>query len=284
MSIALVIKVYDGVVLASDSASTLFISGKDGPRGVLNVYNNADKIINLSIGKPIGMIGWGMGGIGGASISTLAKDVRRRFMSEDNNWNIKSKYKIEDVVNRVRKFFYKEKYLPVYHDAEKKPTIAFFIAGYSSESEAPEVWQVTIKNGESPGPICLRDQKAFGINWGGEIETIHRLIKGVGLRLPNVLGELGIPKEQIEPAFNKISSMLEMPLVVEAMPIQDAIDLAQFLVKTTIEFVRFIPGAPTVGGPIDIAVISKHEGFKWIQRKYYFDLKYNPRRKNEFTI
>jgi hypothetical protein len=60
------------------------------------------------------------------------------------------------------------------------------------------------------------------------------------------------------------------------MPIQDVIDLAEFLVHSTIMFSRFAPGAPTVGGPIEIAAITKHEGFKWVQRKYYYDLRLNP--------
>jgi len=32
----------------------------------------------------------------------------------------------------------------------------------------------------------------------------------------------------------------------------------------------------TVGGPIDVAVISKGEGFVWIKRKYYFEKEINP--------
>ena len=59
------------------------------------------------------------------------------------------------------------------------------------------------------------------------------------------------------------------------MPIQDAIDLAEFLVDLTTRYVRFKPGLPTVGGPIEIAAITKHEGFKWIQRKHYFSTKLN---------
>jgi hypothetical protein len=31
----------------------------------------------------------------------------------------------------------------------------------------------------------------------------------------------------------------------------------------------------TVGGPIDVAVISKHDGFVWIKRKYYFEEQLN---------
>ncbi len=57
-------------------------------------------------------------------------------------------------------------------------------------------------------------------------------------------------------------------LSVPAMPIQDAIDLARFLVETTIGFVRFAVFLPkSVGGAVEIASITKHEGFRWVQRK-----------------
>jgi hypothetical protein len=32
----------------------------------------------------------------------------------------------------------------------------------------------------------------------------------------------------------------------------------------------------TVGGPIDVAVISKGDGFVWIKRKHYFERDLNP--------
>ncbi len=34
--------------------------------------------------------------------------------------------------------------------------------------------------------------------------------------------------------------------------------------------------AETVGGPIDVAVISKGDGFIWIKRKHYFSPELNP--------
>jgi hypothetical protein len=34
--------------------------------------------------------------------------------------------------------------------------------------------------------------------------------------------------------------------------------------------------AETVGGPIDVAVISKGDGFIWIKRKHYFKPELNP--------
>jgi hypothetical protein len=39
--------------------------------------------------------------------------------------------------------------------------------------------------------------------------------------------------------------------------------------------VRFMPGHDTVGGETDMAVVTKHEGFKWVQRKHYYPLELN---------
>ena len=60
------------------------------------------------------------------------------------------------------------------------------------------------------------------------------------------------------------------------VPIQDAIDLVEYLVEVTIGFVRFTPGAPTVAPPIDIAAITRHEKFKWIRRKHFYSPDLNP--------
>ena len=55
-----------------------------------------------------------------------------------------------------------------------------------------------------------------------------------------------------------------------------SIDLARFLVETTKGFIRFSVGlVKTVGGPIEIAAITKHEGFKWVQRKHFFSREMN---------
>jgi len=35
-------------------------------------------------------------------------------------------------------------------------------------------------------------------------------------------------------------------------------------------------GAPTVGGPIEMAAITKHDGFKWIRHKQYYEKRLNP--------
>ena len=64
-------------------------------------------------------------------------------------------------------------------------------------------------------------------------------------------------------------------LVIPAMPIQDAIDVARFAVETATKFARYGLRPETVGGPTEIAVITKHEGFKWVARKHYYPAELN---------
>jgi ABC-type branched-subunit amino acid transport system substrate-binding protein len=59
-------------------------------------------------------------------------------------------------------------------------------------------------------------------------------------------------------------------LIEPSMPTQDAIALTEFLAETVKGYVRFLPGPDTVGGSTDVAVVTKHEGFKWIRRKHYY--------------
>jgi hypothetical protein len=62
-------------------------------------------------------------------------------------------------------------------------------------------------------------------------------------------------------------------------PLYDAVDfldkpelavLAENLVSLTALKQKISLDLETVGGPIDVAVISKHDGFIWIKRKHYF--------------
>jgi hypothetical protein len=280
LTIAISLKVHDGVVLAADSASTLFGRDPSGAPAVVNVYNTANKVFNLYKGLPIGAITWGAGSIGLASISTLVKDLRRRLMSQDSShkdWAVgKETYTVESVAQAICHFFFEEQYDGAFKDFKEKPSLGFIVAGYSAGQDLPEEWHVETTAGVRPEPRILRQKEHMGISWRGEPEAITRLLRGYGTMLPRVLEELGVPPEQVQPAMTQIRARLEVPLAQPPMPIQDAIDLAMFLVDVAIKFSRFAPGAPTVGGPIEVAAITKHEGFKWVRRKFYYQAKYNP--------
>jgi hypothetical protein len=65
--------------------------------------------------------------------------------------------------------------------------------------------------------------------------------------------------------------------MVRFMPKQELAHMAESLVNLTTIKRHVSAEKETVGGPIDIAVISKIEGFVWIKRKHYFDKEFNHR-------
>jgi len=187
-----------------------------------------------------------------------------------------SQYSIRAVAEGLRRFFFEELYVPAFKEFEEKPLLGFVAAGYSAGEGLAEEWRIQISGGQCAEPELLREKEAAGISWSGEPEAITRVLMGHGTMLPEVLRELGVPEEQVAPAMGQIRARLEVPMALAAMPIQDAIDLAAFFVDATVNFSRFAPGPPTVGGPIEVAAITKHEGFKWVRRKFYYDARYNP--------
>lgn len=64
---------------------------------------------------------------------------------------------------------------------------------------------------------------------------------------------------------------------VEVLPKEELAEMAEALVNLTSFKRRVSLGeVETVGGPIDVAVISKGDGFVWIKRKHYFQPELNP--------
>jgi hypothetical protein len=54
-------------------------------------------------------------------------------------------------------------------------------------------------------------------------------------------------------------------------------EVAYSLVELTSRERRYSNDLETVGGPIDVAILTKNEGFIWVRRKHYFDIALNPR-------
>lgn len=62
---------------------------------------------------------------------------------------------------------------------------------------------------------------------------------------------------------------------VAALPKDELAAMAESLVSLTILKRRVSMTAETVGGAIDVALISKGDGLIWIRRKHYFDKNLN---------
>ena len=268
MTLAVSLKINDGLVLASDSAATLGSS-----QGITHVYNNANKILNLHKGLPIGVATWGKASIGSYSIELILKDLRKKLCKElDFN-----SYSIKDVADRLKKYVFDENYKKVPGHESNQHGIGFFVCGYGAGENKPEEYLIEITGGQCNEPELIRDTEKIGITWRGEGEALNRLLMGYRTDMPYMLKRsFELDEEKIENLMKQIRPGAHDALITPAMPLQDAIDLAKFLVNTARNFSYFSAGAPSVGGPVEVAAITRHEGFKWVDRKHYFSNKLNP--------
>ena len=68
----------------------------------------------------------------------------------------------------------------------------------------------------------------------------------------------------------------ELIEIVSVLPKEELASLAEALVNLTSLRRRMSRQAETVGGPVDVAVISKGDGLIWMKRKHYFEPGLNP--------
>ncbi len=275
MTVCVAVKVHDCIVFAADSATSLSATDAAGNQHIINIYENANKVFNLHKGLPICAMTAGIGNFGPSSISTMSKDLRRLFSSDDAGWRLDpAKYTLEEVAEKTRKYFFEKKFAAA--APPPQGTFDYWIGGYSAEAELGELWHIQIQNGVCNAPVCKASPDQTTIEWGGQPEAINRLLLGYGQALPQALLDAGLEKSQLEGLMRHIVLRSQANVLSEAMPVIDAINLAEFLVDTTKKFVQFLPGGNTVGGAVDVATVTKHEGFKWISRKHFYDRQLNP--------
>lgn len=270
MTIALAIKVHDGIVLASDSASTVMHDNFS----IANIYNNSNKIVNLDKRLPIGLMTWGLGNIGQQSIATLAKDLRMRFMGKNPEypeWKIdREAYDLGEVAELTKTFFHDELLSQqVNIDQGLAPELGVLVAGFSAVDSSARMYSIHTNGLACEGPLPEVDGVS-GATWFGQPEAITRLLLGFSTDTENALIRLGVSDEDAPRYVEELKSQVSTSFIQPPMPIQDAVDFAEFLVDTTIKYTKYSPGYNTVGGPIELAAITRHEGFKWVKRKLYY--------------
>lgn len=278
MTVCVSVKVHDCLVFAADSASSLTGVDQNGNPSVINVWDHGNKVFNLYKGKPVAAMTCGLGSMGPVSIGSLAKDFRLMITKGVGGDKIDPQnYTIAAIALRAKEFF-EQRYTAISPPPPPNTTgFEFWVGGYGSESDHAELWKIQLINGVIQAPELVADQDNDGhVAWGGQPRPIARLLLGYDQELKNALIDAGMDQETVDPLLQQVQGRLQTPLVHAAMPVVDAINLADFLVDLTKRYFRFLPGADIVGGATDIATVTKHEGFKWIRRKHYYPRELNP--------
>jgi len=275
MSIAMVVKVSEGLVLGADSAAT--INGQiDGPQGtfegVIKTYYNARKLMQIG-DFPIGVMTWGIAQIGARTIESLVREweYNAHWQSREGfhtGHTKETKYLVEDCAKSLKDYL-ADKYAQAWNvkdtPMERLPGLGIVVAGYSENQFFPEEWTFVIPHDESI--INTRPDvdgnPDFGANWFGMTDAIVRLHWGRDDVALQILSErTGLGVEEIRELL--LPLQLQIPFGV--MPLQDAIEYAYYMLNVAIGRFKFAVGPELCGGQIDIAAISAGE-FKWISKK-----------------
>ena len=70
---------------------------------------------------------------------------------------------------------------------------------------------------------------------------------------------------------------LPLRRVLGVLPVDEMAELAETLISLQALKEKVTKNTETVGGPIDVAIITKNEGLVWVKRKHFFDVQLNSR-------
>ena len=104
---------------------------------------------------------------------------------------------------------------------------------------------------------------------GAEPKTVEVLVgKNMRRRVVDQLGcTVSGSQEIVQAIWELYAKHPQSQPPYPVFSLQDAIDYAEFLIRTTIDHQRFSQTIPNVGGDIDIALVTPFDGFQWIRQK-----------------
>jgi hypothetical protein len=265
MSVCVLVKVGEGLVLATDSASTVIgvpvlPNGNQGPQGVLKIFFTGKKLFQLG-DLPVGIMSWGAGSFKERSIASLIEEFEStEEIKQINKKNVEIKKiadKLWDFLLRASDVFFPD--VP----KEGRPKTGIVIGGYTKQRFFPDEYSMNIPVTEPYKPRPEKDNEPnFGANWYGMTDAIVRFHHGRDDGVINILSKHGIDEDTIKKITEEISREIQYPVLFNAMPLQDAIHYAKFLIDLTIARYRFVLGAELCGGKVNLATITRKEGFR----------------------
>ncbi len=265
MSLGIAFKGPEGIVLAADSRVTLTAQMQqlNQPAILLpSTYDNATKMLRVKGQSHIGAVTYGAGAIGQTEPRT-AHSYIPEFEQELSN---AGRLSVQDFSYRLSQFFLKK-----WQDQKMPSTpggdMIFLVGGYDEGAPYGRVFDIFIPSRPTPSEWHSGPGQ-FGLVWGGQKEYADRLIHGFDGRLPELARNfLSLDDPKREELSQHLQTQLQAPVPFAFLPLQDCVDFAIFLIRTTITMQHWILGLRGVGGAIDVAVITQTDGFTDIQRK-----------------
>lgn len=234
MTLIVSVLVQDGIVLAGDSFAPLPTRAQHGTPELLPTNSISRGQTIFPFYKQFGIGMWKQDYINGKPAFVVMRELEAKFEAKGRCFNTVNK-----VVQAISE--------AMSSTVHEKGSFEYVVAGYSGQN--------------------AEIVRAIGFDDIGRIEGLE----GFGpLRFTSdtlgcqTFGETAV-SDSIDKLYGEAGSRHNRPFGVFAL--QTAIDYALFLIRTTIEFQKFSRTESTVGKAIDVAVVTKLEGFRWVRRQ-----------------
>lgn len=273
MTIAVCCVTPEGVVLGSDSTSTIHAGTG------IRFLNHEQKLFEVGSGSTIGIVTWGLGSFVGMSFrtliaqfgDTLSEQKPERMRDVASAWAAMVWPHYKKAIGKLNAQKLLEKLREEATPDDERIEIAskldmmelgFCIGGHCGKDRTPAAMELAfnVMLEAPPEPVELK-----GVHYWGISDFIIRLLGTDGGYIAgDVLksGQWTGTKEDLVKIFSNRVLRLQ-----NNIPIREAADLVHTLIYATIKFMKFTFQPPHCGGPIEIAAITTDRPFRWIKHK-----------------
>ena len=264
MSLGIAFKGSEGIVLAADSRVTLtrVLEAPDGTKQMLPAtFDNATKLLKVGGQDYVAAVTYGIGAIGEREPRTS-----HSFLTEfEQELEDDKRLSVEEFSQALSDFFMARWKESMPKNMPSNQNIAFLIAGYDEGTPYGRIFEIFVPNKAKP---VERNAGEFGLIWGGQKQIVDRLLQGFDEgAISAAKAQLDLDDKGAGDLRTALRDALRMGIPYQFLPLQDCVDLAIFLVRTTIGLQTWMVDVRGVGGEIDVATITRVGGIQPVQVK-----------------
>ena len=273
-----------------DSLLTIMTKAQSVP---YNQLGNVLKLFDLSP-LPMGVMFSGITSIGARTIGKMITEFKEQYEVDmqitEPQGTEQSNYSVRSVGDQLRAFL-RQYYASIYPQTHMQPELELIIGGYDRLKHLPSLYRIDIR--EDTIVEIFPAESPFGVAFGGQYDWIQRIVFGTDqknqVRLAQRAQDLLLGyRRRISEAIDNAGITLDIPSPdswgdefklfnnwsldgldtnIDDFSEQNAIDCVDFFIEIMIRVQAVSSRLPTVGGDINIAVIRKEDGFRFVSRQ-----------------
>lgn len=253
MTVALKISVLDGVVMGSDSRTSILRED-----GTTQVFDGVRKLFVLHRDYPAALMSWGVNRIDGQSLEQIMIQIRERLKSsgkDDPEWNVDlATISLSELAEKITHHLFHDHFQPAMASANSKLSLHLHFAGYSPGKRHPEHVEYRLEAEHMHGPHSA-ETKGVQVNYTGNY--VSRLLAGADPRLLGALTAKGVAVEDMKKAVSEFSSRTLRNLFPPQMPLPAVAAAVRCLINSEIVLQQQGPEPDSVGGDVQLLVIDR---------------------------